>query len=185
VLAPPGCGPQKLCAAAARCACDPQAAEILLMMRPDSEVPSDFQDYTLLTVVAVAAHLSGHTLGNKQGLVLLAKKYRQDLGALEQVRKCLSELRLGFGDCQQLRGGEDCHGHNKNPHARGAHWHASSRARQVSRGCLESAWPTAARVTRSMCRAIDRACRCVPHRCLSTSCRAWRTTARCTRACSS
>ena len=44
--------------------CD-QAAEILLMMRPETEVPSDFQDYTLVTVVSVAAHLSGHELGDK------------------------------------------------------------------------------------------------------------------------
>ena len=42
-----------------------QAAEILLMMRPETEVPSDFQDYTLVTVVSVAAHLSGHELGDK------------------------------------------------------------------------------------------------------------------------
>lgn len=55
------------------------------MMRPDNEVPSDFQDYTLVTVVAVAAHLSGHALGEKQGLAALAKRYRQDLGSLEQV----------------------------------------------------------------------------------------------------
>lgn len=36
-----------------------QAAEILLMMRPDTEVPSDFQDYTLVALVGVAVHLSG------------------------------------------------------------------------------------------------------------------------------
>ena len=35
------------------------------MMRPETEVPSDFQDYTLVTVVSVAAHLSGHELGDK------------------------------------------------------------------------------------------------------------------------
>jgi hypothetical protein len=36
-----------------------QAAEILLMMRPDTEVPSDFQDYTLVALIGVAVHLSG------------------------------------------------------------------------------------------------------------------------------
>ncbi len=29
------------------------------MMRPDSEVPSDFQDYTLVALTGVAVHLSG------------------------------------------------------------------------------------------------------------------------------
>lgn len=55
------------------------------MMRPETEVPSDFQDYTLVTVVSVAAHLSGHELGDKAGLAALAQRYRQDFVALEQV----------------------------------------------------------------------------------------------------
>ena len=55
------------------------------MMRPETEVPSDFQDYTLVTVVSVAANLSGHKLGDKPGLVALAQRYRQDPVALEQV----------------------------------------------------------------------------------------------------
>jgi hypothetical protein len=29
------------------------------MMRPDTEVPSDFQDYTLVALTGVAVHLSG------------------------------------------------------------------------------------------------------------------------------
>lgn len=29
------------------------------MMRPDTEVPSDFQDYTLVALIGVAVHLSG------------------------------------------------------------------------------------------------------------------------------
>ena len=55
------------------------------MMRPETEVPSDFQDYTLVTVVSVAAHLAGHELGDKAGLAALAARYRQDFVSLEQV----------------------------------------------------------------------------------------------------
>ena len=65
--------------------CSCQAAEILLMMRPAHEAPSDFQEYTLVAVVAVAAHLSQHSLGERYGLAALAKRYKQDVDALEQV----------------------------------------------------------------------------------------------------
>ena len=69
------------------------------MMRPETEVPSDFQDYTLVTVVSVAAHLSGHELGDKAGLAALAQRYRQDFLSLEQVfdyvMQSLSQYRCG------------------------------------------------------------------------------------------
>lgn len=43
------------------------------------------QEYTLVAVVAVAAHLSQHNLGERYGLPALAKRYKQDVDALEQV----------------------------------------------------------------------------------------------------
>ena len=55
------------------------------MMRPPGEAPSDFQEYTLVAVVAVAAHLSQHSLGERYGLPALARRYAQDVDALEQV----------------------------------------------------------------------------------------------------
>lgn len=56
------------------------------MMRPPAEAPSDFQEYTLVACVAVAAHLSQFHMGERFGLPLLARRYRQDVDALEQVR---------------------------------------------------------------------------------------------------
>ena len=55
------------------------------MMRPPAEAPSDFQEYTLVAIVAVAAHLSQFQLGERFGLPVLARRYRQDVDALEQV----------------------------------------------------------------------------------------------------
>jgi hypothetical protein len=82
------------------------------MMRPETEVPSDFQDYTLVTVVSVAAHLSGHELGDKAGLAALAQRYRQDFSSLEQVfdyvMQSLSQYRCGRGSracCQGVLSG--------------------------------------------------------------------------------
>lgn len=54
-----------------------QAAQILLIMRPQNELPSDFQDYTLIALIAVAAHLSSHPLGSEDGINALANKYQQ------------------------------------------------------------------------------------------------------------
>lgn len=48
---------------------------------------SSNQDYTLIALVAIAAHLGGQPLGEgKGGLTVLAQRYQQDAGALEQVR---------------------------------------------------------------------------------------------------
>lgn len=63
-----------------------QCCQILLVMRPPDEAPSDFQEYTLVAVAAVAAYLGQHPLGERHGLPALAARYGQDLGALEQVR---------------------------------------------------------------------------------------------------
>lgn len=38
-----------------------------------------------VAIVAVAAHLSQHPLGERFGLPTLARRYRQDVDALEQV----------------------------------------------------------------------------------------------------
>lgn len=62
-----------------------QCAQILLVMRPSEEAPSDFQDYTLVAVIAVATYLGQHPMGEQHGLPTLAKKYGQDATALEQV----------------------------------------------------------------------------------------------------
>lgn len=53
-----------------------QAAQILLIMRPQNELPSDFQDYTLVALLAVAAHLADHPLGTEDGLAKLAARYQ-------------------------------------------------------------------------------------------------------------
>ena len=47
--------------------------------------PTSKQEYTLVAVVAVAAHLSQHALGERYGLPMLAQRYGQDPDALEQV----------------------------------------------------------------------------------------------------
>ncbi len=51
----------------------------------EDEQPSDFQDYTLVTVVAVAAHLMHTPLCDGAGLEALAAKYGHDVKALDQV----------------------------------------------------------------------------------------------------
>lgn len=54
----------------------------------EDEVPSDFQDYSLVTLVGVAAHLMHQPLGEGAGLELLAAKYGHDVKALDQVGCC-------------------------------------------------------------------------------------------------
>ena len=81
-----------------------QAAEILLMMRPPAEAPSDFQDYTLVAIVAVAAHLSQLALGERYGLPALAQRYGQDVDALEQVGGCGVGGGMGGGGCEAAQG---------------------------------------------------------------------------------
>lgn len=83
-----------------------QAAEILMMMRADED-PSDFQDYTLVAIIAVAAHLGQHALGDRHGLPALAGKYRQKVDSLEQVfayiMQSLSHYRETYLKIHQLR----------------------------------------------------------------------------------
>ena len=54
-------------------------------MRPSDEAPSDFQEYTLVSVAAVAAYLGQYSLGERHGLPALAARYLQDANSLEQV----------------------------------------------------------------------------------------------------
>ena len=65
-----------------------QTAEILMILRPESEPISDFQDYTLVAVIAVATHLMGSHAGDHHFLAALAMRFSQDATALHQVRSC-------------------------------------------------------------------------------------------------
>ena len=60
-------------------------AEMLMMLRPEGEGASDFQDYTLIAVIAVAAHLTGSQHGQQHYLPALARRFSQDAAALHQV----------------------------------------------------------------------------------------------------
>ncbi|KAL0025228.1 hypothetical protein WJX77_008845 [Trebouxia sp. C0004] len=62
-----------------------QTAEILMMLRPEGEAASDFQDYTLVAVIAVAAHLCGSHVGDHHFIAALAQRFSQDSSALQQV----------------------------------------------------------------------------------------------------
>lgn len=57
-----------------------------MILRPDSEPISDFQDYTLVAVIAVATHLMGSHAGDHHFLGALALRFSQDATALHQVR---------------------------------------------------------------------------------------------------
>jgi hypothetical protein len=82
-----------------------QAAEILLMTRAEGEAASDFQEYTLIALVAVAAHLEGCAAEQVQ-LPALAARFGQEPGALEKARgpACAGRALAGGGACR--RGGE-------------------------------------------------------------------------------
>ena len=62
-----------------------QAAEVLLMMRPEGEASSDFQEYTLVALFALAAHLAGGVAAETASLPAMARYYKQDLEVLQQV----------------------------------------------------------------------------------------------------
>jgi hypothetical protein len=67
-----------------------QAAEVLLMMRPEGEVPSDFQDYTLVALFVLAAHLTGGAAAERATLPTMSRFYQQDLEILQQVGRLSS-----------------------------------------------------------------------------------------------
>ena len=56
-----------------------------MILRPESEPISDFQDYTLVAVIAVATHLMGSHAGDHHFLAALAQRFSQDATALHQV----------------------------------------------------------------------------------------------------
>lgn len=62
-----------------------QAAEVLLMMRPEGEASSDFQEYTLVALFSLAAHLAGGVAAETASLPAMARYYKQDLDVLQQV----------------------------------------------------------------------------------------------------
>ena len=59
-----------------------------MMLRPDGDAASDFQDYTLLAVVAVAAHLC-NSHHKDHFIAALAQRYHTDASALHTVTPCL------------------------------------------------------------------------------------------------
>ncbi len=56
-----------------------------MMLRPEGEAASDFQDYTLVAVIAVAAHLCGSHVSDHHFIAALAQRFSQDSSALQQV----------------------------------------------------------------------------------------------------
>ena len=64
-----------------------------MMLRPDGDAASDFQDYTLLAVVAVSAHLC-NSHHKDHFIAALAQRYHTDASALHTVTSCLLLLAL-------------------------------------------------------------------------------------------
>ena len=56
-----------------------------MALRPETEPISDFQDYTLVAVIAVVSHVRGSHTGDHHFLAALAQRFNQDLTALHQV----------------------------------------------------------------------------------------------------
>ena len=61
---------------------------MLMMLRPEGDAASDFQDYTLLAVGAVAAHLC-NSHHKDHFIAALAQRYHTDATALHTVRRML------------------------------------------------------------------------------------------------
>lgn len=55
------------------------------MMRPEGEASSDFQEYTLVALFSLAAHLAGGVAAETASLPAMARSYKQDLEVLQQV----------------------------------------------------------------------------------------------------
>ncbi|KAK9839116.1 hypothetical protein WJX74_009858 [Apatococcus lobatus] len=76
-----------------------QAAMVLLAMRPKGEPPSDFQDHTLVALIAVAGHLGAAQVGASglPSLPALAQRYGQPAEGLQQlfqyILACLGHYR--------------------------------------------------------------------------------------------
>ena len=82
-----------------------QAADVLLAGRPDGEPPSDFQDYTVLALVAAAARLAGVRGGAAADPRRLAAAHGQDPDALEAVLDyVMAALNAYRALCDRVRG---------------------------------------------------------------------------------
>jgi len=103
-----------------------QAADVLLAGRPDGEPPSDFQDYTLLAVVAAAARLAGvprtHVASDPRRL---AAAHGHDPASLEAVLDyVMAALNSYRALCDRVRSAfgaaEDALAQGVNPGGRGS-----------------------------------------------------------------
>ena len=63
------------------------------MMRDEGQMSSDFQEYTLIALFSLAAHLAGGVAAERASLPAMARYYNQDEDTLNQVRP-LSDMRL-------------------------------------------------------------------------------------------
>ena len=62
------------------------------MMRDEGQMSSDFQEYTLIALFSLAAHLAGGVAAERASLPAMARYYNQDEDTLNQVRP-LSDIR--------------------------------------------------------------------------------------------
>jgi len=62
-----------------------QSAEVMLMMRDEGQMSSDFQEYTLIALFSLAAHLAGGVAAERASLPAMARYYNQDEDTLNQV----------------------------------------------------------------------------------------------------
>ena len=66
-----------------------QSAEVMLMMREEGQMSSDFQEYTLIALFSLAAHLAGGVAAERASLPAMARYYNQDEDTLSQARSAL------------------------------------------------------------------------------------------------
>lgn len=57
----------------------------MLMMRDEGQMSSDFQEYTLIALFSLAAHLAGGVAAERASLPQMARYYNQDEDTLSQV----------------------------------------------------------------------------------------------------
>ena len=69
-----------------------QSAEVMLMMRDEGQMSSDFQEYTLIALFSLAAHLAGGIAAERATLPAMARYYNQDEDTLNQVLHAASAL---------------------------------------------------------------------------------------------
>ena len=55
------------------------------MMRDEGQMSSDFQEYTLIALFSLAAHLAGGVAAERASLPAMARYYNQDEDTLNQV----------------------------------------------------------------------------------------------------